>query len=46
MLEAVSIATAVVDVLLLGIGGSLLRWIIRLESRLTRIETKLDLTTL
>ncbi len=45
MLEAVGIATAVVDLLLLGVGGTLLRYIIRLESRLTRIETKLNIVT-
>jgi hypothetical protein len=43
VLETVATATAVVDVLLLGVGGTLLRYIIRLESRLTRIETKLSI---
>ena len=43
MIDAVMAGTAVVDVLLLGVGGTLLKYIIRLEGRLTRIETKLNI---
>lgn len=43
MMETILSATAIVDVLLLGVGGTLLRYIIRLEGRLVRIETKLNI---
>lgn len=43
MLEAIATCTAVIDVLLLGVGGALLRYFIRLEGRLVRIETKLGI---
>lgn len=43
MLETIAVVTSVVDVLLIGIGGLVLRHVIRVEIRLTRIETKLNL---
>lgn len=43
MIDTIMAATAVVDVLLLGLGSSILSYIIRLESRLTKIETKLNI---